>query len=238
MERSLILNHIQGLKRREKREADFYDLMLFAGLSLELTNDLRELRGKLPDISKYLGKSLYIYGPQGAGKTVIAGHIFSETVKTGDFCGCGNGENEINWVTGKEKHPAYDSEDNERYKGPDFKWIRFCWYPGLIRQVKRSFNAGYEGPSEDELLTQVIETDFLVLDDIGIEYASEWSKNFMYLLIEERKTNLRPTVFTSNCSLDQLANKYDSHKITSRIAGMCKDRIIHLNEKDRRIMNG
>lgn len=236
MEQALILNHIQGLKKREKREPDFYDLMLFAGLSLELTSDLRELDTELPDVSKYFGKSLYIYGPQAAGKTVLAGHLFCETIKAGRF----NWEYEIDRLTGKSTHPSdiYEREYGAPYKGPVFESEQFCWYPGLIRKVKRSFSKDYEGPNEDELLTRVIETDFLVLDDIGMEYASEWSKNFMYLLIEERKTNLRPTVFTSNCSLDQLADKYDSHKITSRIAGMCKDRIIHLNEKDRRIMIG
>ena len=235
MKREQIFSYIQGLKRKENREMDFYDLMLFAGFSLELAADLRSLTGKLTDPTKYLGKSVYIYGPQGAGKTVLAGHIFSETVKTGDFCGCTDGKNEINWITDKEKHPAYESDDGWRYAGPDFKWLQFCWYPGLIQQVKRSFNQDYTGPTEDILLTQVAEAEFLVLDDLGAEYASEWAKNFMYLLIEERKSNLRPTVFTSNYTLTQLAEKYDSNKIPSRIEGQCKNLILEMKGKDRRI---
>jgi DNA replication protein DnaC len=234
MEQALILNYIQGCKRHEKRDPDFYDLMLFAGLSLELTQDLRELDTELPEISKYFGKSLYICGPQGAGKTVLAGHIFCETIRASGF----NWEYELNRLTGKSTHPSdiYEKEYGTRYKGPEFKSERFCWYPGLIRKVKRSFAKDYEGLNEEEILDQAAEADFIVLDDLGAEYASEWSKNFMYMLVEERKSNLRPTVFTSNYSLEQMAENYNGHKISSRIAGMCKDRIIHLNEKDRRII--
>lgn len=233
MERSLILNYIQRLKRREKREPDFYDFTLFAGLSLELTHDLRELNTKLPDISKYLGKSLYIHGPQGAGKTVLAGHLFCETIKANGF----DWEDSCNRLMGKSNHPFddYEREYGRPYKGPEFKSERFCWYPGLIREVKRSFAKEYEGPGEEEILDQVAEADFLILDDLGAEYASEWSKNFIYMLVEERKSNLRPTIFTSNYSLAQIAENYNGHKISSRIVGMCKDQIIHLTDKDRRV---
>ncbi len=232
MERDQILNYIQGLKKRQKREMDFYDLMLFAGLSLELTNDLRELKGKIQDVSQYLGKSVYIYGPQGSGKTALSGHIFCESMKAGIFSTSlpDDGEYEINNLANSS---TYDYED--RYERPSFRWEKFCWYPGLITEVKRTFDKNYEGPSEHEILEQAVEADFLVLDDLGAEYASEWSRNFMYMLIEERKVNLQTTVFTSNYSLEQLAKKYDSHKITSRISGMCRDRIIHLTGEDKRI---
>jgi DNA replication protein DnaC len=226
MKHEHILSYLQGVRKREKRERDFYDLLLFAGLSLELTQDLRELSEGLQDVSQYFNKSVYIHGPQASGKTVLAGHIFSETLKHSDF---GNGSYELDMFN--SGHPSYD----KNYKGPEFRYERFCWYPGLIQQVKRTFNKDYEGPSEDALLDQVIDADLLVLDDIGAEYASEWSRNFMYVLIEERKVNLRPTIFTSNYSLEQLAEKYDSHKTPSRIVGMCKNRIINLVGKDRRI---
>lgn len=234
MKREHILSYIQGLKRREQRTMDFYDLMLFAGLSLELTHDLRKLSDTLQDVTDYIGKSAYMHGTQGAGKTVLAGHIFSETMRLNEWH-CGSGEIFIDRITGKAKHSPDDYDYEPRYEGPEFQYERFYWYPGLISEVKRTFSKDYEGPSEGAILDRVIEADFVVLDDIGAEYTSEWSRNFTYMLIEERKTNLRPTLFTSNFSLEQLAEKYDSHKIVSRIVGMCADRVYKINGGDRRI---
>jgi DNA replication protein DnaC len=48
----------------------------------------------------------------------------------------------------------------------------------------------------------------LVLDDIGIERVTEWGVSQLFDILNARYQGSRPTVYTSNLSLDQLAAHY------------------------------
>src|SRR3990167_9483378 len=71
----------------------------------------------------------------------------------------------------------------------------------------------------------------LIIDDIGAEKMSDWVRQILYYIINEREQRLLPTVITSNFSLQQIAEQIDI-RISSRIAGMCK--LIKLTGMDRR----
>lgn len=61
--------------------------------------------------------------------------------------------------------------------------------------------------------------DLLVLDDIGLRGTTEALQNEIYEIIDDRDTNERATIFTSNVPLDQLSEIL-SEQIASRIEGM------------------
>jgi DNA replication protein DnaC len=62
---------------------------------------------------------------------------------------------------------------------------------------------------------------YLVLDDFGVEgIKNDVMYNFMYRLINHRYEHMLPTIFTSNCSLEDLTVKLDDARISSRLGRM------------------
>lgn len=59
----------------------------------------------------------------------------------------------------------------------------------------------------------------LILDDIGSEKVSDWARERIYLILNDRYENMLPTIFTSNCDLEILSVRIGD-RVASRIAGM------------------
>jgi len=93
----------------------------------------------------------------------------------------------------------------------------------LFFDLRRS----YSDKSIDQhgYIEQHANTFFWVLDDFGSERPTDWVGDILYLLIDRRYENLATTVFTSNHSLDELAQAFADDRIPARIERMCK--IIH-----------
>lgn len=85
----------------------------------------------------------------------------------------------------------------------------------------------YDNSDKDEqaILNLLSEADFLILDDFGSERPTDWVLGMLYLLVDRRYENMKTTIFTSNHSLDEIAEKFGDDRITSRIERMCT--IIH-----------
>lgn len=89
---------------------------------------------------------------------------------------------------------------------------------------------------EADVMGRYQRAGLLVLDDIGVEQvtSSGWAEDRMYQLISERHDQHRPTVFTSNLSLDDLGRRYGQRTLW-RIAESCgPENIIHLNGRNLR----
>ncbi|KAK9680678.1 Conserved phage C-terminus [Popillia japonica] len=68
--------------------------------------------------------------------------------------------------------------------------------------------------SVSKLLNDLSRISVLIIDDFGTEIHKAWVEEKFYQIINERYINNLPTIFTSNCRLEQL--KYDD-RITNRI---------------------
>lgn len=68
-----------------------------------------------------------------------------------------------------------------------------------------------------ERMQRCIDVDVLVLDDIGQEKPSEWVKERLYIIINERYQLGKKTILTSNVSLQKLWEKLQHEAIISRI---------------------
>lgn len=98
------------------------------------------------------------------------------------------------------------------------------YYPlGILVQKLRNF----KGNDFDLCLN----TRFLLLDDLGAEYASEFSKEQILTILDTRLAKKYPTFITTNLSFDEIKAKY-GERISSRIKEMCL--IIKLKGADRR----
>jgi DNA replication protein DnaC len=92
----------------------------------------------------------------------------------------------------------------------------------LIEEIKRLMFEGDKHSDEDgNTLSQTLESvkniDVLLLDDIGVEKTSDFVKNTLYNILNDRYINKKPTLFTSNCSIEELQH---GERIQSRIQAM------------------
>jgi DNA replication protein DnaC len=79
---------------------------------------------------------------------------------------------------------------------------------------------GFGDRTADERLNYLCAVPLLILDDLGSEQQTEWSKAQMFLLINDRYLHERPTVITSNLSLDG-----------EGIEGRIEDRMYEMSER-------
>jgi DNA replication protein DnaC len=86
--------------------------------------------------------------------------------------------------------------------------------------------------SESQLIKNYAKVKWLYVDDLGVEKASEWAIQTLYMILNDRYNDMLPTFFSSNLHLSDLASHL-SQRTVSRIKEMCK--VIQLNGKDRRV---
>jgi len=101
----------------------------------------------------------------------------------------------------------------------DNNW-KFITVPELLIEIKKTYLPG-SFISEFDVLDKYSEAEFLVLDDFGVEKTTDWTYQLLYTLINRRYENMKYTVITSNLSLEELAEKLDDERLTSRIKAMC-----------------
>ena len=110
---------------------------------------------------------------------------------------------------------------------------RDCQYvtvPELLMRLKKSFELS-QSSSEEDLLVNY-SASILILDDLGVGPITEWVRQVIHFLLDKRDRYLKPTIFVSNLSLEEVADLF-GEPIASRIAGMCQ--IVRLEGEDRRL---
>lgn len=105
----------------------------------------------------------------------------------------------------------------------------FTTAPELLLKIKKTFN---DSKANDELLDRLSEAPLLIIDDIGSEKPTEWVRETFFVLIDRRYTHYRPTIITSNYSLDTLKDRL-GYRIASRIAEVST--MVELRPNDYRI---
>ena len=77
------------------------------------------------------------------------------------------------------------------------------YYPYLLKRLKASFNEY----NYDEVIDEIMTSDILLLDDIGAENNSTWSRDeVLGTILQYRMDNNLTTFFTSNFTIAELEN--------------------------------
>lgn len=84
----------------------------------------------------------------------------------------------------------------------------------LIRRLEAEHFGREQGDSEN----QIISCDLLVLDDLGMEFDTPFSRACLYNVLNARLLEGRPTVVSTNLSISALKERYGD-QIASRISG-------------------
>lgn len=101
------------------------------------------------------------------------------------------------------------------------------------RVSKSKWSFGSEGIFT--VLNVLENADLLVLDDLGTEEDTKWTRAVMYQVIEKRNSCKLPLIVTTNMSISDLHERYDE-RTYSRLTGMCS--FIRNTGKDIRKIQG
>ena len=93
--------------------------------------------------------------------------------------------------------------------------VLFDTFSGHLNKLKLEFNSG-----KNVYLSQMKEVDMLILDDVGKEKQTDWSRSVMFDVINYRYEHLLPIVMTSNLVRTDL-EEYLGGAIWSRLCEMC-----------------
>lgn len=110
-------------------------------------------------------------------------------------------------------------------------FVKFINFPAYIMELQCAYRKDTENPFMNAESTAKFH-GVLVIDDLGAEKLTDFVKQVIYFIINEREQRCLTTIITSNFSLGDLDSHIDS-RISSRIVGMC--RVVKLNGVDRRM---
>ena len=113
-------------------------------------------------------------------------------------------------------------------------------YPKLLFKLKSSFNSY----NYDEVLDEIMSCDILLIDDIGAENNTSWSRDdVLGTILQHRMDNNLTTFFTSNFTIDELENVLSetnkgsdivkARRIIERIKYLCvEEKLISKNKRE------
>lgn len=85
------------------------------------------------------------------------------------------------------------------------------YYPTMLKTLKESFNDDF-----DEKLNILMKSDIILIDDIGAENNTGWSRDeILGTILQYRMDNEKTTFFTSNFNLKELEEHFKTTSISS-----------------------
>jgi DNA replication protein DnaC len=107
--------------------------------------------------------------------------------------------------------------------------VRFVRVPVLLLKLQE----GMRNESEHASVSEYAEPGLLVLDDVGVEKGSDYSRRTLQTLYDMRRDAGRRTIWTSNLDLEALSLFLDDDRLPSRIAGAAD--VVFLDGTDQRV---
>lgn len=116
-------------------------------------------------------------------------------------------------------------QDPDEYGKP---WLKY-----RVPELAKHLQALGREPSIEEAEIKNLSgfEGMLLLDDLGVEKVTPFVLQDLYMILAEREEWDRPTLMTTNLTLDQVAAQFDD-RIASRLAG---GHVIYFGGEDRRV---
>lgn len=93
--------------------------------------------------------------------------------------------------------------------------------PTFLSRIRATYRDGGDDADELEVLGSVISVPLLVLDDIGVAMLTEWGREKLFTLVNERAISGRRTILTSNLRVpDGSLEAYLGPRTWDRIRGL------------------
>lgn len=108
--------------------------------------------------------------------------------------------------------------------------VRFMRVPELMTRLQPSHSTESEA---DTLIADLTEVPVLVLDDVGANAGTDFSRRMLQILVDARADRSHRTIWTSNLDPEELGTFLGDERLPSRIVGSC--RIVELDGPDQRL---
>ncbi len=92
--------------------------------------------------------------------------------------------------------------------------VLYCTAQDILRAIELEHFS--HDIKEDETLKTVLESDLLILDDLGAEYQTSFNAATVYNIVNTRLNFGRPTIISSNLTSRELEERY-SQRVVSRL---------------------
>ncbi|HXJ29541.1 MAG TPA: ATP-binding protein [Gemmatimonadales bacterium] len=79
----------------------------------------------------------------------------------------------------------------------------FVKTPDLLARIRATYGKGSE-VSEQDVLESLRTVDYLVLDDVGAEHATDWATSMLFQVLDDRHDHQRKTILTTNLDITGL----------------------------------
>ena len=97
--------------------------------------------------------------------------------------------------------------------------VAYVSAPDILFQLERA-HFSYEYSKEQDLITTLIECDLLIIDDLGTEFATNYTNSQIYNIFNNRILRAKPVIINTNLTIKELENAY-TQRFVSRIMGSC-----------------
>lgn len=93
--------------------------------------------------------------------------------------------------------------------------VLFATVMRAIRRIKDTWAKGAD-ESESHAVAALVEPDLLILDEIGVQVGSEFERNMLFDILNERYEKRRPTIMMSNLPREEVV-KFLGERVVDRI---------------------
>ncbi len=201
------------------------------------------------------GFGLYLYGPVGTGKTYTACGVakawvwdHTTTYDGREYVAAPCRYRSVPRLL-QEMRECYDGHGDQAELAGSLMRCRLLVLDDMgqesptesVPRLLQEMRECYDGHGDQaELAGSLMRCRLLVLDDMGQESPTEWALERLWEIVDQRWSNRRPTVVTSQCSPAQLAQRLASRgslrtaeSIVSRLCG-AESEVRRIDGPDRR----
>jgi len=86
----------------------------------------------------------------------------------------------------------------------------------IVRMVKDTW-ARNAGKSESDVVAQMVFPDLLIVDEVGVQQGTEFERNVLFDVFNERYEQRKPSLLLTNCAVDELSSKYLGERVVDRL---------------------
>lgn len=86
----------------------------------------------------------------------------------------------------------------------------------MVRMVKDSW-ARNSGVTESDVVAQMVFPDLLIVDEVGVQQGTEFERNVMFDVLNERYEQRKPSLLLTNHTVEDLSSKYLGERVVDRL---------------------
>ncbi len=97
--------------------------------------------------------------------------------------------------------------------------VAYVSAPDILFQLERA-HFSYEYEKEQDLISTLTECDLLIIDDLGTEFATNYTNSQIYNIFNNRILRSKPVIINTNLTIKEHENSY-TQRFVSRVMGTC-----------------